>query len=53
MRFDESLFDCLGKNLVAVTRNQEVEPNTQTYEARGFGGAKVPGMLINDFKFTL
>lgn len=53
MRFDETLYDCLGKNLVAVTRNQEVEPNTQTYEARGFGGSKVPGMLINDFKITL
>ncbi|MFS4459576.1 TldD/PmbA family protein [Bdellovibrio sp. HCB2-146] len=53
MRFDESLYDCLGKNLVAITKQQEVEPNVGTYEARGFGGMKVPGLLINDFKFTL
>lgn len=53
MRFDESLFDCLGKNLVAVTDFQEVNPQVSTYESRSFGGQKIPGMLIKDFKFTL
>ncbi len=53
LRFDESLIDCLGDNLVAVTDFQEVDPQVSTYESRSFGGKKIPGMLINDFKFTL
>ncbi len=53
LRFDESLYDCFGENLVALTRKQEVEPTTDTYESRSFGGSKIPGMLINNFKFTL
>lgn len=53
MRFDESLFDCLGQNLVAVTDFQQVDAETSTYESRSFGGKKIPGMLIKDFKFTL
>ncbi|MFV3407113.1 TldD/PmbA family protein [Bdellovibrio bacteriovorus] len=53
LRFDESLFDCLGENLLAVTDFQEVDPMVSTYESRALGGKKVPGMLIKDFKFTL
>lgn len=53
LRFDESLYDCLGENLLAVTDFQEVDPMVSTYESRSFGGKKVPGMLIKDFKFTL
>ncbi|WP_413944058.1 TldD/PmbA family protein [Bdellovibrio sp. HCB-162] len=53
LRFDESLYDCLGENLLAVTDFQEVDPMVSTYESRAFGGKKVPGMLIKDFKFTL
>lgn len=53
MRFDESLFDCLGENLLAVTDFQEMNPAVSTYESRAFGGNKNPGMLIKDFKFTL
>lgn len=53
LRFDESLFDCLGKNLLAVTNFQAIDPMVSTYESRSFGGKKIPGMLIQDFKFTL
>ncbi|WII73553.1 metallopeptidase TldD-related protein [Bdellovibrio sp. 22V] len=53
LRFDESLYDCLGGNLVAVTDFQEIDPMVSTYESRAFGGKKIPGMLIKDFKFTL
>lgn len=53
LRFDESLYDCLGENLVAVTDFQAVDPMVSTYESRAFGGKKIPGMLIKDFKFTL
>lgn len=53
LRFDESLYDCLGQNLLAVTDFQEVEPSVDTYGSRTFGGKKIPGMLVKDFKFTL
>jgi predicted Zn-dependent protease len=53
MRFDESLYEAFGKNLLAVTDFQEVNPQTGTYEARRFGGSKLPGALIQDFKLTL
>ncbi|XGC81449.1 TldD/PmbA family protein [Bdellovibrio bacteriovorus] len=53
LRFDESLYDCLGANLEAITDFQEVDPMVSTYESRSFGGKKIPGMLIRDFKFTL
>jgi predicted Zn-dependent protease len=53
LRFDENLYDCLGENLLAVTDFQEVDPNVSTYDSRGFGGKKLPGLLIKDFKFTL
>lgn len=53
LRFDESLYDCLGANLLNITDFEEVDPMVSTYESRAFGGKKVPGMLIKDFKFTL
>ena len=53
MRFDDSLFSILGKNLEAVTDFQKVMPNTGTYEKRSLGAEKVPGMLVSGFKFTL
>lgn len=53
LRFDESLYDCLGNQLEAITNFQEIDPMVSTYESRSFGGKKVPGMLIKDFKFTL
>lgn len=53
LRFDESLLDCLGPKLEAITCFQEIIPNTETYENRHTGGAKLPGLMINDFTFTL
>ena len=53
LRFDESLYEFFGNGLEAVTDFQELIPNTSTYERRGLGGNKVPGLLIRDFNFTL
>lgn len=53
LRFDESLYDCLGNNLLAITDFQEVDPSIDTYGSRTFGGKMLPGMLVKDFKFTL
>jgi predicted Zn-dependent protease len=53
MRFDVSLYDVFGTGLIDLTDFQTVSLNNSTYMARGFGGSKLPGMLIDDFKFTL
>lgn len=53
LRFDESLYRALGGNLMALTREAHVLPETATYFCRNLGGMKAPGMLIDDFRFTL
>jgi predicted Zn-dependent protease len=53
LRFDESLYHALGGGLLALTDFAAVIPATDTYEMRSLGGARVPGMLIDDFTFTL
>ena len=53
LRFDDSIYDFLGENLESVTDFREFIPNTGTYEKRSLGGILVPGLLINNFKFTL
>lgn len=53
LRFDESLFRIFGSELVAVTSAREFAPNTMTYERRQVGTSLAPGILLNQFKFTL
>jgi hypothetical protein len=53
MRFDATIFRCFGSELAEVTRESEVFPETSTYGRRAFGGAKVSGMILNYFQFTL
>lgn len=53
VRFDVSLYDIFGSNLVGLTDFQETQMNILTYGSRGLGGKKVPGILVKDFKFTL
>ncbi len=53
MRFDVSIYDIWGKDLIDLTDFQAVSVNNLTYGCREFGGSKLPGMLIQNFKFTL
>ncbi len=53
LRFDVSLYDVFGKDLLALTEKAEVDLNTSTYEQRAVGGSKAPGALIEGFTFTL
>lgn len=54
LRFDESLYRCWGtENLVNLTNFQEFIPEVGTYESRELGGSLVPGMLVEDFTYTL
>ncbi|QLE43236.1 TldD/PmbA family protein [Nostoc sp. C052] len=53
LRFDESLYRFWGENLVDLTTFQEFIPEVGTYESRQLGGSLVPGMLVEDFTYTL
>lgn len=53
LRFDDSLYQFWGKNLVSLTDFQEFIPEVGTYGHRNLGGVLVPGMLVNDFTYTL
>lgn len=53
LRFDESLYRFWGENLVDLTDFQEFIPEVDTYESRQLGGSLVPGMLVEDFTYTL
>jgi predicted Zn-dependent protease len=53
LRFDETLFNFWGDNLIALTAQQELVPAVDTYEHRDLGGTWTPGALIEDFTYTL
>jgi predicted Zn-dependent protease len=53
LRFDESLYRCFGENLVSLTQSQDFVPEVGTYDHRQLGGTWVPGMLVEEFTYTL
>jgi predicted Zn-dependent protease len=53
LRFDESLYQCLGDHLIAITDFQEFIPEVNTYDYRDPGGMRVPGILTEGFTYTL
>ena len=53
MRFDDSLYSFLGPQLEAVTSFNELMPEVSTYGHRQLGAARVPGLLLKSFSFTL
>ncbi|MCY2928455.1 MAG: metallopeptidase TldD-related protein [Planctomycetota bacterium] len=53
MRFDETYYRILGTNLLALTRQRDFIPATDTYQARSTSSHRLPGALIDDFQFTL
>ena len=53
LRFDDSLYSFWGEKLIDFTDKQEFIPEVGTYENRQLGGSTVPGMLVEDFTYTL
>lgn len=53
LRFDDSLYQFWGDNLIALTRFQEFIPEVGTYGHRNLGGYRAPGMLVENFTYTL
>ncbi len=53
LRFDDNLYRFLGEGLLALTDSQTFLPAVGTYERRSLGGMWMPGMLIDQFRYTL
>ena len=53
LRFDDSFYRFWGDNLLALTDTQACIPNIDTYSHRRIGALWTPGMLIEDFTYTL
>lgn len=53
LRFDDSLFNYWGENLIALTAQQELVPAVDSYEYRDLGGTWTPGALVEDLIYTL
>jgi predicted Zn-dependent protease len=53
LRFDDSIYQFWGDNLLALTDFQEFIPEVGTYGHRSLGGMLTPGALIEGFTYTL
>ena len=53
LRFDDNLYRFLGEGLLALTDKPTFSPAVDTYERRSLGGMWTPGMLIDQFRYTL
>jgi len=53
MRFDDSIYDLFGANLLALTREQSLRISTSTYSQRDAQTLLLPGALIERFTLTL
>jgi predicted Zn-dependent protease len=53
MRFDDSMFNVFGANLIALGETPELMPDTSSYKQRALGSTLAPCALVEDFKLTL
>jgi predicted Zn-dependent protease len=53
LRFDDSLYQFFGENLMTLTDFQEFVPEVGSYGNRELGGMWLPGALIEGFTYTL
>jgi predicted Zn-dependent protease len=53
MRFDDSVYRMLGRNLVGLTADREWRPSTDTYGSRSTRSMLLPGAIIDDLRLTL
>jgi hypothetical protein len=53
MRFDETLYSLFGEKLLGLTKQRIPIVATDSYYQRALGGSLLPGLLVEDFPFTL
>jgi predicted Zn-dependent protease len=53
MRFDDSIYNLFGKNLLGLTRDRELILDASTYGQRSNRSMELPGLLVQDLRLTL
>lgn len=53
MRFDDTIYRMFGENLIGLTKQRDFTLDTYTYEGRSSESSRLPGALIENFRFTL
>ena len=53
MRFDDSIYNFFGDQLVGISDTIEYIPEVGTYDGRQPGGIMPPGIIIDNFNLTL
>jgi len=53
MRFDDSIYNILGSQLLGLTSEREFIFDSGSYEYRSNGSANLPGALVDNFSLTL
>ena len=53
MRFDESIYHVLGENLIDLTIEHEHILDSGSYGKRSINSSRLPGILADNFSFTL
>jgi predicted Zn-dependent protease len=53
MRFDDSVFRLLGRELIGLTSERELLVNSDTYRQRNANSMRLPGAVVREMAFTL
>jgi len=53
LRFDDTLYNLLGDNLVGLTDEAETMLDPDTYHRRSSSSFRLPGAVVDDMRFTL
>ncbi len=53
MRFDETIYRALGENLLALTKQRDFLPSSETYGRRSTASSRAPGAIVDSFRLTL
>ncbi len=53
LRFDDNLYRFLGEGLIDLSDQATFLPAVDTYDRRSLGGIWTPGLLIDEFRYTL
>ena len=53
MRFDDSIYDLFGTNLLGLTTERDLILDSSTYGQRSNSSIKLPGVLVKEMCFTL
>jgi predicted Zn-dependent protease len=53
MRFDDSVYDLLGTNLLGLTGDRELILDSSSYGQRSNRSIELPGALVKELRLTL